>query len=119
MTTLKRNSTIEEAILIYQQAALDHMSGMLSSDYKFANKSASILTKVKVFLKENNAFLSLERLLTHESIGVRVWAARDLLGVKEEEAIRVLEDVVNSQSGILSFDAEMVLKEWRAGRLKP
>lgn len=67
-------------------------------------------------MKEKEAEVFFERLLSDES-GGRVAAARSLLGVNEKEAIRVLEEVVALQQGIVSFNAEMILQEWRAGRL--
>jgi hypothetical protein len=49
---------------------------------------------------------------------VRGWVAAQLLGEGDLEALRVVEELAAS-AGIGGFNAQMVLKEHRAGRLKP
>jgi hypothetical protein len=56
-------------------------------------------------------------LVNHANESVCGWAATHLLPLTPDVAIAVLERLA-SGSGDVAFDARMVLKEWRAGRLK-
>lgn len=57
-------------------------------------------------------------LLANDSEYVRIWVASQLLADGDESGVPVLEELV-AGGGALGFDAEIVLKEWRAGRLQP
>jgi hypothetical protein len=56
--------------------------------------------------------------LADDDPAVATWAAFYLLPFRDAEAIETLERVARSDVGPVAFDAEMTLKEWRAGRLK-
>jgi hypothetical protein len=60
---------------------------------------------------------ALTQLLSHPDESVRTWASTHLLPLNEALACRVLEGVA-ACTGLVAFSAAMVLKEWRAGRLK-
>jgi HEAT repeat protein len=60
---------------------------------------------------------SLLALLDHHHANVRLSAATHLLPTDEEKAIAVLVALTEDPS-MRGFSAKMVLKEWRAGRLK-
>ena len=57
-------------------------------------------------------------LLDHPDGWVRVSAATHLLPLRAEPACTTLEGLASGPCGELPFEAEMVLREWRAGRLK-
>jgi hypothetical protein len=57
-------------------------------------------------------------LVNHSNRWVRLWAATDLLPLRAELASSALEELASGPPGELRLDAEMVLKEWQAGRLK-
>jgi hypothetical protein len=48
---------------------------------------------------------------------VRCWAARHLLAVRPGPATSTLEELA-SRKGLAAFNAKMVLREWRSGRLE-
>jgi hypothetical protein len=60
----------------------------------------------------------LTELLAHPNGWVRLGAATHLLPLREDRACSVLEQLSSGPRGYLEFDAKMVLREWRAGRLK-
>jgi hypothetical protein len=57
-------------------------------------------------------------LLAHPNPWVRLWAGTHLLPMRAELATSALEELASGPPGELRFDAKMVLREWRAGRLK-
>jgi hypothetical protein len=60
-----------------------------------------------------NAFRAL---LADESPEVRLWVAAQLLSEGDSDAAMVVIAEIEA-GGLLGFEAEVVLKEWRAGRL--
>ncbi len=57
-------------------------------------------------------------LMADESRHVRAWAAAQLLALGDERAVVVLEADA-SAGGVSGLGSTMVLREWKAGRLKP
>ena len=112
-----RIESSDQAIILFEQAAIRHTKASETGDSKAANRSYVDLINAKEYLRRNHRSELLVNLLKHESKGVQIWAARYLLPVNETAATAVLEE--NSEGGgILSFGAKMTLTEWRAGNLK-
>lgn len=61
---------------------------------------------------------ALVELLDQPDGWVKLLAATHLLPLQPDLASTVLEKLASGPKGDLRFDAEMVLQEWRAGRLK-
>lgn len=57
-------------------------------------------------------------LLADESPHVRCWVASQLLGLGDDSGLSVLEASAE-EGGFRGFSSEMVISEWRAGRLRP
>ena len=57
-------------------------------------------------------------LLSDESIHVQRWVATQLLALSDVTGLSLLEEDA-ARSGIGAFNSQMVLREWRAGRLRP
>lgn len=57
-------------------------------------------------------------LLAHPRGGVRVAAATHLLKSHTKEATRCLKELASGK-GMIAFEAETTLAEWKAGRLNP
>jgi hypothetical protein len=55
-------------------------------------------------------------LTSHQNDWVRVAASTHLLPLNEEQALATLEKLTASANGFVSTNAEVILKEWRAGR---
>lgn len=60
---------------------------------------------------------SVESLLSHSNRGVRLKAASACLAWDSAPAVAVLEDLVDPR-GFRSLEAEMTLREYRAGRMR-
>ena len=110
---------IENLIDRYITAAVTHREGTESGNSRLANRGYH--EKIKTLRAIDRASPEgrkvLRRLYTHADPAVRSAAATHLLHEDGEIAVAVLEEV-SKGPGIVAFGAEMVLKEWRAGRLK-
>lgn len=62
---------------------------------------------------------ALRELLTDEDPSVATWAALFLLPLDEQSASAVLERIAASGVPLIAFNAQMTLREWKAGRLNP
>lgn len=107
----------DTALEIFEEAATSHSNAIETGDYKVANKSYDRIIVAAAFLKQEGKIRLVSKFLNHASSGVRSWAAAYLLPIQEQDAIRVLESVAKGK-GLLSFEAEMTLSEWRKGNLK-
>jgi len=103
----------------FVRAATAHGAATDSGDHKEANaaytRMIAALKKIREHADEGNAILT--DLLVHEDPHVRLSAATFLLPLDEDAAIRVLEALA-SEPPFVGFNAKMVLREWKAGRLK-
>ena len=61
---------------------------------------------------------ALLRLMGNSNPDVRMWAASHVLEFDPGAAKAELERLASGPSSLVRFDAEMTLKEWRAGNLK-
>ena len=107
------NSLIKD----YEHAAKLHGNATTRGDSRAANKAHAELVEAFKKLREDGELQCLDVLLNHSDPFVRCWAATHFLLVDEERATGVLKALTKAK-GIVSFNAEMVLKEWRAGRLR-
>lgn len=108
---------IQTALELFEDACIKHSEATEQGDYKTGNKYHSKIMKVIDFLKSKNAITNLKDYLSSPFVGVRLWSACYWLPVNEEEAIKVLEEIVKGQ-GINSLTAETTLSEWKKGNLK-
>ena len=83
-------------------AAFDRMIAALAALRERADRGESVLIE----------------LLNHPNGWVRLGAATHLLPLRGDLASQVLEDLASGPRSQVEFDAKMVLREWRAGRLK-
>lgn len=91
------------------------------NDSRSGNRYYDKLYKLKGTIRQlpNRGEALLKRVLDSLRDGeVRVMAAAYLLAVDEGTAFRELEAVAAEESGLVSMNAEMTLKEWKAGRLR-
>ena len=102
----------------YEQAAIDHGKYM-GKNPTACNRAHDRLHRALKELRaqSDHGEAELLGLVNHADDSVRGWAATHLLRLRPDIAIPVLEHIA-SGSGFTAFDALMVLKEWRAGRLK-
>lgn len=82
-----------------------------------ANRQHGIISAIFRELRERDLQDALLPLLESQDRDVRAWAAAHALTFAPDKGRRVLEHL-SKESGIVALEAEMTLREWRAGRLK-
>jgi hypothetical protein len=104
----------------FREAAIAHKTGTAEGKVRETNRAFDrMIAAVKAMRKgpdRGKGYLT--ELLFDPEVAVRSSAATYLLPLDEPAAVFVLEEVANGRHKFVSFTAEMVLREWRAGRLK-
>ena len=98
--------------------AEEHAATSTNGDHRTANRSYDKLVALLLELRSSHDQRKeiLRRLMQDPSDAVSMWAATHSLPVVEEDALAILEAIAR-KGGIIGFNAEMVTKEWKAGRL--
>ncbi len=109
--------SISQALSLFEEAAIKHARATKQGDYKVGNKNYNLVMRTINYLKEQNSLDSLLKYFTNDDVGIRIAAATFLLPKHEQEATKVLQEVVDS-SDFFSFIAKTTLSEWRKGNLK-
>lgn len=79
-------------------------------------KLMSALREIRETPDKGASFLANQ--LRSENPSVVTWSALHLLPYRQDDAVLALQKVAETAPPLISFGAEMTLKEWRAGRLK-
>jgi hypothetical protein len=106
----------DELVVRYAHAARMHREATLTGD-RPTNAEADLIAAVYRELRRRGGEPALLPLLSSPDEGVRCWAAAHAMEFAPEEGEPVLLALAES-SGLLAFNAEMTLREWRAGRLR-
>ena len=110
-----KNALIER----YIQAAQAHGAATQRGDYKEANCQHDRIIKALKGLRalpEGEREALLEMLRNYDA-NVRAWAATYLLFLAPDIAVPMLEEIA-AEPGIVGFNAEVTLREFRNGTLK-
>ena len=99
-------------------AAAQHADATESGEYKRGNKAYAHIGDALRQLNAQQSIQLLKPLLQSPNLGIRVWTASCLLHQNDPEAEAALQEVANLE-GIQAFNAQMTLREWRAGRMQP
>lgn len=113
-----KTKSTEELLLLYESAAKEHGKATEEGNYKVANRAHDMVVAIRRELMDRGCERMLIRLLSSPNDWVKHWAATHLLQTNPEEAVPVLENLSNGNKGYLRLGSEVVLKEWRAGRLR-
>jgi hypothetical protein len=113
----KKINSVEEALNLFEQSTLQHTIATETGDYKSGNKAYKSILNSIVYLNQNNKVELLVPFVNHSNNGVRVWAASYLLNSNTGLAVKILEEI-SVGLGIISYNAQMTLSEWRKGNLK-
>jgi HEAT repeat protein len=106
-------------VLEFQSAAADHGAGKVGGNADATNEAFDrMIAVVKELRKHDDKGRAiLMSCLQSDDPAVRSAAATYLLPLDEPRAVAVLEDVARVREPLIGFSAEMVLREWKAGRL--
>ena len=103
----------------YVAEAAEHGRCTESGDYKRGNaaydRMKGALAQLRTRADQGESVLM--ELLNHPNGWVRLDAATHLLPLRAELASQVLEELSSGPQSQVEFNAVMVLREWRAGRL--
>ena len=113
-------NTLDDHIAQYRGHAQEHGRATATGDNKAANRHHDALLGVLAEIRKHGdvGSAALSTLLTDDDPSVRCWAASHCLGDHEAIAVAALERLAEAKTGIISFNAQMVLREWRSGRLE-
>jgi hypothetical protein len=104
----------------YIAEAAEHGRCTENGDYKKGNMAydrlMSALAELRGHADQGETVLT--KMLNHPNEWVRLGAATHLLPLRAELASTILEHLAAGPQSQLEFNAKMVLREWRAGRLK-
>lgn len=120
MKTPLEKLSLQELASIYAEAAAAHGQASGSGDHRKANAQ---FRRIDAAWKElrtrgREGPDALSSLLDDANLHVRGWAASHALESAPQAAESVLEQIASGPPGIARFNAEMTLREWRAGNLK-
>ncbi|WP_372241064.1 DUF2019 domain-containing protein [Corallococcus terminator] len=114
-----RRALPSELEAAYAEAAVRQGRASLEGDFRTANAQQKTLVAVwgELRTRGEEGQASLLRLLDHQEQDVRVWAASHALSFAPARAEEVLERACHASPSPSRLNAEMTLREWRAGRL--
>jgi hypothetical protein len=110
--------SIDEAITQFRSAAIE------KADWaEPGNRDRALFEQMEAAWRNLNQYgaegrQAFKGLLIDESRHVRGWVAAQLLGSGDQSGVPMLE-AESLEPGMRGFTADMVLREWRGGRLKP
>ena len=104
----------------FRESARRHGGFTIQGDARSANREqASIVAAVRLLRETpDKGARYLSQLLDDVDLSVVVWAALYLLPMDERRALAALTNASRSGRQLHALNAEMVMKEWEAGRLK-
>lgn len=102
----------------YRKIAKEYGAAYVNGDHKVANRNYDKLVALlpKLRATDDRGKEILRRLMKDECDAVATWAATHSLPIAESDALAILRAIAQKE-GVIGFSAEMVLKEWKGGRL--
>jgi hypothetical protein len=104
----------------YIAAAIQYGTCSETGNYKIGNAAYDRMMKARHDLKKSpdRGLAVLMKLIQHPNDWVKTAAGTHLLPLNEQLGSAVLERLLNSPSRHVASDAELILKEWRAGHMR-
>jgi hypothetical protein len=104
----------------YTESSAAHGRATEAGDHVAANLAHDALAEVYRELRRRGADAqrALILLLEHTDVGVRAWAGAHALEFCPEQGERVLMRVAQIPRSLISFSAEMTLRQWHDGKLR-
>lgn len=112
------SATILELVERYRTAAVAQAKALDAGRHRVANRNYEMIVSIAHELRSRGlpGDTALQAMLGDPELPVRVWAAVHTLGTWPAAAERVLVEAAQGPPSPTRLDAEMILKEWRAGR---
>lgn len=111
--------SVHELSALYEGAAVRHGEASQKGDHRTANAQYKRLLAAWKELRSrgDEGRAALLHLMDARNLHVQVWAASHVLEFAPEAAEARLERLAHEAPGLARLDAELTLKEWRAGNL--
>lgn len=114
---MEKIKNIEEALVIFEDCAIKRGIAIDEGHYKNVNKNFTKAMRIAQYLYNQNSLESLEKYLDYENSWLKLITAYLLLPIRTKKCVSILKSI-KRQDGIISFNAEMTLEEWKKRRLK-
>ena len=113
-------ASIDQLWAMYEEEAALHGQASREGEHRVANAQYKRIVAVWKELRSRGEAgrAALVRLMGSSNPHVRAWAASHVLEFDPRSAEAELERLANGPPSIVRLDAEMTLKEWRAGNLR-
>ena len=95
------------------EAILSEYISVLIDDDRVQEIKIKKAYKIQYYIEENFDLKEMKDLLSHDIARVRVWAAKMLLPIYEEIALKVLDDISKSKIPHCSSGARIIYCEWK------
>ncbi len=115
---MKKEKTVDELLALFEKHAMNHGEAMASGNSRKANYSHDKILEAVHYLKKKNKLEALVVFYNHSNMSVRSWAACFLLPMYEKKSLKILKEIAGMNIPSVSFDAKMVIQEWKNGHLK-
>ena len=89
----------------------------MSGDYKHGNKCYKNIMNAIRYIAERDNYEYLKPMLEDANPSLRIWAAFALLHVDTKNAVKTLKTVIKEDHGIIGFNAEITLEEFKKGNI--
>jgi hypothetical protein len=104
----------------YIAAAIQHGTCSETGNYKVGNAAYDRMVKARHDLKKlpDRGLAVLMKLIQYPNDWVKTAAGTHLLALNEQLGCAVIERLLDSPSRHVASDAELILREWRAGHMR-
>lgn len=114
---MKEYKDLTEAFDTFKKNAIEHGQCTMSGDYKRGNKCYKKIMNAIKYIKTQEKFDGFKIMLEDSNTSLRIWAAYALLHVDTKDAVKTLKAIAKSKEGIMAFNAEMTLEEFKNGNI--
>lgn len=114
-----KKSSVAELSTLYEEAAMMQWQALQDANAKAANIQYGRIEAIRRELRNRGreGESALLTLMGSNNPHVRAWAAAHVLEFDPKRAEAELEQLANGPPSMVRLDAEMTLKQWRAGKL--
>ena len=110
---------ISDVVEVFVEASIKYGLAQEEGNSNMMNKQSRIIIRLRKELKKNSesGLKQLKPLLAHENDYVKLTVASSLIPLIPKEAENTLKELAMKR-GLLGFEAQMTLQEWKKGNLK-
>lgn len=114
---MKAYKNLTEAFEAFKKNAIEHGLCTMSGESKRGNKCYKNIMDSIRYITVNKQYAGFKTMLKDINPSLRIWAAYALLHVDTKEAVKTLKAIAKSEEGIMAFNAEMTLEEFKNGNI--